>query len=70
MLCANAGSHWISPLTYRVGCCHSNEFTSPCDPFSSGLLSTDDREAAGHGERGHVQDRGAGEAADAKEQGA
>lgn len=37
------------------------------------LLATaliDDGEAAGHGERGHVQDRGAGEAADAKEQGA
>lgn len=29
----------------------------------------DDREAAGHGERGHVQDRGAGETADAKKQG-
>lgn len=33
------------------------------------LLFTDDGEAAGHGERGHVQNRGAGEAADAKEQG-
>ena len=33
------------------------------------VASIDDGEAAGHGERGHVKDRGAGEAADAKEQG-
>lgn len=38
--------------------------------FLLAIVLIDDREAAGHGERGHVQDRGAGEAADAKEQGA
>lgn len=36
---------------------------------SSAVPLTDDGEAAGHGERGHVQDCGAGETADATEQG-
>lgn len=43
---------------------------SLCRPFPPGYCSLDDREAAGHGERGHVQDCGAGKAAYAKEQGA